>query len=226
MIRRAALLVVLWLPACATYAELKQRGAVEATEGPHDIEGYASWYDVRSSSAVTASGEPLDDTKETCAHRTLPFGTRVRVVRTDKPRETVCRVNDRGPFSPGRVIDVSRASAAALDLVTDGTAPVRLDVVAGAAARPAPGRIAGDDLPRPRDGSGGYCVQVGAFRESAGARELAFQLEPDFNDARVEPGGGLYRVRVGTALSRGDAAEHVARLKRRGLTAFVVADDR
>jgi rare lipoprotein A len=88
--------------------------------------GHASWYGPRFHGRLTASGERYDMYALTAAHKTLPFGTVVRVRSKVLGREVDVRINDRGPFAPGRVIDVSRAAAEALGLVELGVAEVSL----------------------------------------------------------------------------------------------------
>jgi len=92
--------------------------------------GRAAWYDM---GGQTASGERSSGAGMTAAHRTLPFGTKVRVENLDNGRSVIVRVNDRGPFVGGRVIDVTRAAAEELDMVRSGTAKVRVSVVDGKA---------------------------------------------------------------------------------------------
>jgi rare lipoprotein A len=99
--------------------------------------GHASWYGPRFHGRLTASGERYDMYALTAAHKTLPFGTVVRVRSEVLGREVDVRINDRGPFAPGRVIDVSRAAAEALGLVGVGVAEVSLllpELAAGEAA--------------------------------------------------------------------------------------------
>src|SRR5579863_1182526 len=91
--------------------------------------GEASWYGSKFNGRRTASGERYDMRAMTAAHQTLPFGTLVRVTNLDNGKQTVVRINDRGPFAHGRVIDVSYAAAKELDLVGAGTANVELAVV-------------------------------------------------------------------------------------------------
>jgi rare lipoprotein A len=88
--------------------------------------GLASYY---TAPQPTANGEVFDTTAMTAAHRSLPFGTRLRVTRLDTGRAVTVRINDRGPYVDGRVVDLSYAAAAALDMVDSGLANVRLDVV-------------------------------------------------------------------------------------------------
>ena len=89
-------------------------------------EGIASYYGEGMEGERTASGEKLDSKALTAAHRTLPFGTCLRVVNMENGRSVQVRVNDRGPFKAGRVLDVSLAAARRLELVGRGLARVRL----------------------------------------------------------------------------------------------------
>lgn len=101
--------------------------------------GKASWYRMGT---VTASGEPMDAAGLTAAHRTLPFGTRVKVENLANARSVVVRINDRGPFIGGRIIDVTEGAARRLDMIRAGVARVRvtiLDKGAAGAARTACG---------------------------------------------------------------------------------------
>lgn len=91
--------------------------------------GKASYYGGRHHGQRTASGERFDQNALTAAHRTLPFGTRVRVTNLNNERSVVLRINDRGPFVRGRVIDVSRAAAVRLDMLRAGVVPVRVEAL-------------------------------------------------------------------------------------------------
>jgi rare lipoprotein A len=117
----AALLLAGAIAGCATTgpAIARDQGAV----------GLASYYAREHDGQRTASGERFDMRAMTAAHRTLPFGTRVRVTNLENGRQAVVRVNDRGPFRKGRIIDVSYAAARALGLVQQGVARVRVDVL-------------------------------------------------------------------------------------------------
>src|SRR5690606_29795599 len=88
--------------------------------------GLASWYGERHHGRRTANGESFDMGELTAAHKTLPFGTRVRVENPATGQAVVVRINDRGPFAPGRVIDLSRAAAERIGLIAAGVAPVVL----------------------------------------------------------------------------------------------------
>ena len=93
-------------------------------------EGIASWYSVETNAGTeTASGEELDPAEFTAAHRTLAFGTIVEVTNLKNEKTVEVRINDRGPFVEGRIIDLSEAAAKALEMVDDGLVPVSVRVV-------------------------------------------------------------------------------------------------
>lgn len=94
-----------------------------------DQVGHASWYSLTS---TTASGERMNPNELTAAHRSLPFGTKVLVENLSNGRSVVVRINDRGPFIGGRVIDLSKAAAAQIGMVGSGTAKVRITKTGGA----------------------------------------------------------------------------------------------
>ncbi|MBR0553096.1 septal ring lytic transglycosylase RlpA family protein [Sphingomonadaceae bacterium LXI357] len=91
--------------------------------------GHASYYGPGLAGGQTASGERFDPRKLTAAHRTLPLGSRVRVTNTRTGRSVVVRINDRGPFIAGRVIDLSTAAARRIGMLASGTARVRMQLL-------------------------------------------------------------------------------------------------
>lgn len=93
------------------------------------LEGIASYYADDFHGKQTSNGETFDMNSFTAAHRTFPFGTKIRVTNLENSKTTIVRVNDRGPFKEGRMIDLSRGAALAIDLVRTGTARVRLEVL-------------------------------------------------------------------------------------------------
>lgn len=113
----SALALFTLLAGCASH-DIDPRG--------YDETGTASFYGSRHHGKRTASGEPFDQHGLTAAHRTLPFGTRVMVTNLKNDRSVVVRINDRGPHTRGRLIDVSRAAAQQLDMIRSGTARVRV----------------------------------------------------------------------------------------------------
>ncbi|UCF96601.1 MAG: septal ring lytic transglycosylase RlpA family protein, partial [Spirochaetaceae bacterium] len=100
-----------------------------ATLFAFEQQGLASWYGGKFQGRQTASGEIFDTNKFTAAHKTLAFGTIVKVTNLENEKSTVVRINDRGPFIPGRIIDLSRAAAAAIGLAGQGVAEVRIEVL-------------------------------------------------------------------------------------------------
>jgi len=134
--RSAALLrlsIVLSLSTLAVGCAATRRpaGPSEAPPEPgRPVVGMASWYGRQHQGRATSSGEAFDMNQLTAAHRTLPFGTRVRVKNLETGRSVVVRVNDRGPFAAARIIDVSYAAAKALGMVGAGVTRVEMVVLA------------------------------------------------------------------------------------------------
>jgi len=93
------------------------------------LEGIASYYADDFNGKQTSNGENFDMNSLTAAHRTFPFGTKIRVTNLENSKTVIVRVNDRGPFKEGRMIDLSRGAALAIDLIRTGTARVRLEVL-------------------------------------------------------------------------------------------------
>jgi rare lipoprotein A len=152
-------------------------------------EGLASWYGGKFQGRQTASGEIFDTNGFTAAHKTLPFGTVVKVTNLESGRSTVVRINDRGPFIPGRIIDLSRAAAASIGLAGQGVAKVRIEVLPPESPE-AQAVTAG--LPRVV-----YDIQVGAYRTRDYAETTLRRLnEIGFSGALERTSGGIYRVLV------------------------------
>lgn len=100
----------------------------EATPTPIvGVQGMASYYGARHHGRKTASGEPFNQHALTAAHRTLPFGTKVRVTNLKNQKSVIVRINDRGPYAKGRIIDLSAQAARELNMVRAGVAPVRVE---------------------------------------------------------------------------------------------------
>ena len=97
--------------------------------GPEEIQGLASFYGRRFEGKRTASGERFDRHALTAAHRTLPFGTRLQVTNLGNQKSVIVRVNDRGPQTHERLIDVSYAAARALGMIASGLARVQIKVL-------------------------------------------------------------------------------------------------
>lgn len=160
--------------------------------------GVASWYGHPFHGRPAADGEIYNMYDMTAAHKTLPFGTQVRVHDLDNGQAAVVRINDRGPFINGRIIDLSYAAAKAIGMVGPGIARVQLEIV-----NPA---VLGEP--------GIFAVQVGAFRDRANADRLRDRIAERFQPVIIQSfdrGDGLYhRVRVGQESSI-EAAQELAR---------------
>jgi rare lipoprotein A len=155
--------------------------------------GEASWYGPGFHGNQTASGEVYDMEAMTAAHKRLPFGTRVRVMNMDNGREIEVRINDRGPFARGRIIDLSRAAAREIGMLGSGTARVRISVLEQTTAARPTTRRGPVDIP-----DGCFLVQVGAYRDAGNAAEMARRLRARGESVReVRAPGGVTRVLVG-----------------------------
>ena len=109
-----------------TEAQSAERDVVQASD---DQVGLASWYGNQHQGRLTASGERFDEHKLTAAHRTLPLDTKVKVTNLENGKSVEVKVNDRGPYIPGRVLDLSTQAAKALGMEKEGLALVRIEVV-------------------------------------------------------------------------------------------------
>lgn len=146
----------------------------------------------------------------TAAHRSLPFGTEVRVQRRDTGAEVEVRITDRGPFIKGRIIDLSFAAAKVIGLDIDGVAPVKIKVL-GQSRSPRPATTEGHSS----SSDGDHCswIQVGAFSSSHNAARAVERLKDAGEKALAMEGpDGLERVRVGPFRSGKDAAMALRRL--------------
>jgi len=168
--------------------------------------GLASWYAYESPNRTTANGEPFDTDQMTAAHKTLPLPCIVEVENLDNGRKVRVRVNDRGPFVDGRIIDLSRASAQALGVYNAGTARVRVTFLGPAeAVNPGVQYARRDDPPaRPSDEALSYIVQIGAFSQSDNAEAARDRLD----GAKVRQRNGLYLVYLGPYTGAGAAESH------------------
>lgn len=178
--------------------------------------GIASWYGEDFHGRKTANGEVYDMYAMTAAHRTLPFNTRVRVTNLDNGQKTEVRINDRGPFVPGRIIDLSRSGAKQLGMLGPGTARVLVEArgfYAGAA----------------QSVEGTYAIQVGAFLEKENAYRLRDELgrrHPKVHivlwETRTKR---FYRVRLGAFRTEDQARSYYENLKKENLFGFIVRED-
>src|ERR1700735_5702403 len=205
----ALMLAGLALAGCA-----KKHRTVAAPAPPRIIQGetgLASWYGHPYHGRPAANGEIYDMEKLTAAHRTLPFGTWVRVVNLNNGKTVDVRITDRGPFVENRIIDLSHAAAVAVELIGPGVARVRLDI-----------------LSVPTTIENWYGVQAGAFQDADRAERLRALLERDFGPAHLvqrADSPSFWRVVVGRVPSEQAAAALAERVRQESGTAFVVRLD-
>ena len=191
-------------------------------------EGMASWYGAEFHGKPTSCGEPYDMYAMTAAHKTLPLGTMVKVTNQRNGRSVILRVNDRGPFVSGRIIDLSCRAAQELGSATPGLAPVRVEAVQVAFAEHIAGNTYWKVAPVPSFRFGMFAVQIGAFRDQNNAGRLKEKMQTGYETIQIVPFSGRdgygYRVQVG---SYGDiliAQQEMQRLRGNGFAdAFVVA---
>lgn len=168
--------------------------------------GLASWYGTKFHSKRTSSGEGYNMYALTAAHKTLPLPTYVRVKNLSNGREAIVKVNDRGPFHTGRIIDLSYAAAAKLGITSKGTAPVEIEALTSTA----PGKAA-----KPAH----YYLQTGAFNSMQLAQAQRRKLSKlSRSRVFVERYQKRYIVRVGPLADRNTAERLKATLKRHGVT--------
>lgn len=146
--------------------------------------GVASWYGPPYDQRRGANGKIYDEHAMTAAHRTLPLGSVIRVTNLANGRSATMTVTDRGPFVPGRVLDLSLAAAKKLGVWRSGIARVRIDVL---------------ETPKSIDEGGRWCVQIGAFPRVSTAKKLERQLAEEYESANViefkGPTGNWVRIR-------------------------------
>lgn len=191
-------------------------------------EGLASWYGTDFHGKPTSCGEPYDMNAMTAAHKTLPLGTMVKVTNKRNGRSIILRVNDRGPFVAGRIIDLSWRAAQELGSATPGLAPVRVEAVQVASAQHLAGNTYWQVAPVPSFRYGLFAIQIGAFRDQNNASRLKERMQPGYNTIQILPfadrDGYGYRVQVGSFRDLLVAQQEMQRLRSTGFAdAFVVA---
>jgi rare lipoprotein A len=201
------------LSAAAQAASAKPAAPAKSA-APADGEGTASWYGPGFHGKLTASGEVYDKEGLTAAHKTLPFGTYLRVSSLDNGSSVVVRVNDRGPYAKGRIIDLSEAAARMLGMIPSGTARVRLELIPAdealawrggtpdgsrpsSAVRPdgSPQEPARQGALAPRERSADTVrIQVASYADEANARATVKRLALSGIEAAIEEAGSVHRV--------------------------------
>lgn len=189
--------------------------------------GIASWYGKKFHGRKTSNGETYDMHDQTAAHKTLPMNTHLLVKNLDNNKETIVRINDRGPFVKGRIIDLSYSVAKQIDMDKKGIARVRITALGEAVSLKRGGKKVERFLPYKNFEEGEFYVQIGAFEERANANRLKAELFGQGKKTSIQPeksnGRSLYRVQVraGTTLAEARKTESV--LEGRYPGAFVIA---
>ena len=228
--RQSVCVVVAACVALSGCAHKKRVKAPTATRLGSTETGLASWYGHPYHGRRAANGEIYDMEKMTAAHRTLPFGTWVRVKNLENNQTVDVRIIDRGPFVGGRVLDLSHAAAVSIAMIGPGTAKVKITVIAKPAvietatvtALPAPAPVA-IEL---------FAVQVGAFADRNNAERVRSSMEGRYGSAKVVMRDGQpvrWRVLVGREPTPEDAEALAVRIRGDGEAqagaAFVVRLD-
>lgn len=177
---------------------------------PDVMTGKASWYGPHFHGKTTSSKEVFNMYDMTAAHKTLPFGTYVMVTNLNNGKSVKVRINDRGPFKKGRIIDLSYAAASVLDMVGLGVVPVRIEIISNISR----------DLDKQK-----FAVQVGAFVVKKNAMALKSKLNKKHTNVYISefktPHRVYYRVRLYFSL-RNEAVSTAKSLQKQGFEVFIV----
>lgn len=221
----------------------KNYSVLSASEGYRE-RGGASWYGNKFHGHLTSNGEVYDMYKMSAAHKSLPIPTYVKVTNLANGRQVIVRVNDRGPFHHGRIIDLSYAAASKLDMLRTGTAKVEVEainpitwnaseIVVASAPQSSPTisapqkvavassqKVVSAVAAQSTLSSGSY-LQVGAYSVEASARKIASQLDADFMPSahvnNIERNSGrLYRVLLGPVADQYEIDNMLEKLTQRG----------
>jgi rare lipoprotein A len=219
-VRRFALLLVtvVILSACGKTVRVAPPGpAISSSRNAETSElvGIASFYAEPYHGRKTANGETFDTYEHmTAAHKTLPFNTVVKVMNQANGRDVEVRINDRGPFIDGRIIDLSLKAAREIDMVRAGVVPVKLEILK-------------EGTPGTRVSSAPaiYSIQVGAFETQDAAESVKSDLEKRYRDVTIQTVSTprtFYRVRVGRASDLTAAQKIAKQLRDESFDPFVV----
>lgn len=207
------------------YDVMGTRYVPDIANKPYRAQGLASWYGRKFHGKKTSSGEPYDMYGMTAAHRTLPIPSYARVTNVKTGKSVMVRINDRGPFHPSRLIDLSYTAALKLGLLSNGSGMVEVErVFAGATAEGSTGlaqTVKGPDpsamVPvavatksQPGPDASGLFLQLGAFGTQANAEAFREKVQTELDwlnePIQILPKDGLFRVRLGPYLTRLEAS--------------------
>ena len=220
------------------YEALGVRYVPLTTVGTYKERGIASWYGKKFNGQRTSSGEIYDMYTMTAAHKTLPIPSYARVTNLENGRSVVVRVNDRGPFMHGRIIDVSYAAAYKLGMLGAGSARVEVASLSPSpGSAPAPTVVAAPVQTKPvqvsqipnvpiPSASGSVYLQLGAFRSQESAESFRSHMQDELGDlgkqVTLTSGGGLLRVNLGPYRTEDEARTSASQLAPRlGFKPFV-----
>jgi rare lipoprotein A len=214
----------------SSYVVFGKRYYVLDSSDGFEQRGIASWYGTKFHGRSTSSGEVYNMHAMTAAHKTLPIPVYVHVKNLDNGRSMVVRVNDRGPFVSGRIIDLSYAAAKKLGVDGPGTANVEISTLGPGQARPT-SVVRAVPLSKDLQADIPLFIQMGSFSSHVNASNLVKSLldanESTAQISRLQTDSGLYyRVRVGPLYDIDEANAIVRRLKSKGFqTARIVVQD-
>ncbi|MFP4068034.1 MAG: septal ring lytic transglycosylase RlpA family protein [Spirochaetaceae bacterium] len=194
-----------WGAPLLTILALSLLAALPVSAEDFEREGLASWYGGKFHGRLTANGERYDADRLTAAHRTLPFGTVVKVTNLGNGESVTVRINDRGPFVDDRIIDLSRGAAERIGMTGAGVARVRLEI-----------------LHTGRSDPGTRVIQIGSFSMEDNAEAIVDRLSDEGFEPAIEEGdGGVYRVTL-EEVPEDKVEEYRRRLSRLGYSHVLV----
>jgi rare lipoprotein A len=187
----------------------KKYHVLASSDGYHE-RGVASWYGSKFHGRRTSSGEPYDMHLATAAHKSLPLPTYAEVTNLDNGKKVIVKINDRGPFKDGRLIDMSYGAALRLGMTGTGTARVDVRVIDVSAGAPAASYTA--DAGSQGTEPDGTWLQAGAYGKREGAERLAGLLEQaSLNPVSIHDIGDLFRVWLGPYASAAEVESVISR---------------
>lgn len=188
----------------------KKYYVLPSSKGYHE-QGIASWYGSKFHGRRTSSGEPYDMHLATAAHKSLPLPTYAEVTNLENGRRVIVKINDRGPFKHGRLIDMSYGAALRLGMTETGTARVDVRVIDVSGDEPALAD-AGYASPATSDAVGTW-LQAGAYGKRQGAEELTVQLRrAGISPVSIKGAGGLFRVWLGPYSSQSEVESVISQV--------------
>ncbi|MBP1719780.1 MAG: rlpA [Deltaproteobacteria bacterium] len=208
--------LLLFFAACAPRKEISYEPLGDGKSFRYKEIGIASWYGKEYHGRNTSNGEIYNMYDMTAAHPTLPFHTLVRVTNLENGKRVGVRINDRGPFIEGRVIDLSYTGAQKIDMLGTGTARVSLEAMLFADGRGSPFE-------------GTFTIQVGAFTEKENAERFQRDLQRRYSQVhtvlRESNQRRIYRVRIGGFRTEAEARRNLKALRNEKLNGIVLRED-